>query len=114
MVLAQRAGEKSILPEMAGAVVPLVDILGVTEMHPSDGSRQSIGTARFGNQVNMVGHQTEAEDRHIRGGGFLGQYAKVDAPIIIDKKDILTVIATLGNVVRYVGNNNASGSRHEK
>ncbi len=94
--------------------MPLVDILGVTEMHPSDGSRQSIGTARFGNQVNMVGHQTEAEDRHIRGGGFLGQYAKVDAPIIIDKKDILTVIATLGNVVRYVGNNNASGSRHEK
>ena len=91
-----------------------VDILGVTEMHPPEGPRQSMGLLWRGNQVNMVGHQTEAEDRHIRGGGFLGQYVKVGKAIIIKEKYILTVIATLHNVVWYFGEDNASGSRHEE
>ena len=99
---------------MAGAVLQTVDILSVTEMHPSDGPRQSMGTLWRDNQVNVVGHQAEAEDRHISGGGFLGQYAKIGKAIIIKEKDILTVIATLRNVVGYFGEDNASGSRHEK
>ncbi len=47
--------------------MPPVDILGIAKMHPCDGPRQSVGTVRCGNEVNVVGHQTEAEDRHIRG-----------------------------------------------
>lgn len=94
--------------------MPPVDILGVAEMHPSDGPRQSIGTVRCGNEVNMVGHQTKADDRHVRGDGFLRQYAEVGTAIIINEKDGLTVIATLGNVVGYFGDDNASGSRHKK
>ena len=114
MVPAQRAGKKTILPEMAGAVMPPVDVLGIAKMHPSDGPRQSVGTVRCGNEVNVVGHQTEAEDRHMRGDGFLGQYAEVGTAIILDEKNRLTVISTLGNVVGYIGDDNASGSKHEE
>ena len=91
-----------------------VDILSATEMHPFDGPRQSIGTLWRDNQVNVVGHQAEAEDRHISGGGFLGQYSKVGTAIVNDEKNILTVIAALGNVVGYLRDDNTSGSRHEK
>ena len=91
MVSAQRAGEKPILPEMAGAVMQPVDVLGIAKMHPSDGPRQSVGTVRCDNEVNVVGHQAEAEDCHIRGDGFLGQYAEVGTAIIIDEKNGLTV-----------------------
>lgn len=91
-----------------------VDVLGVAEMHPSDGPCQRVGTVRCGNEVNGVGHQTKAEDRHIRGGCFLSQYAEVGTAIIIDEEDGLTVIAALGNVVGYIGDDNASGSGHEE
>ena len=93
--------------------MPAVDILGVAKMYPSDGLCQCLGTPRRGNEVNMVGHQAEAEDRHIRGGRFLGQHIQVGAAIHIAEKDILTVISALGNVMGDFGDNNASGSRHK-
>ncbi|MGC8542067.1 MAG: hypothetical protein ACP5QA_15760 [Phycisphaerae bacterium] len=45
---------------------------------------------------------------------FLRQYAEVGTAVIINEKDGLTVIAALGNVVGYFGDDNASGSRHKK
>ncbi len=52
------------------------------------------------------------------GGGLFGQPAKIDVEVVIskkhDKKHVLTIVAALGNVMVYVGDDNASGSSHEE
>ena len=94
--------------------MPAVDILRVAKMDASNSLCHSRGTVRCDHQVDMVGHQTKADDRQIRNGRFLGQKTEVGKAIVIDKEYVLTIIATLGNVMRYIGDDNARGSRHEK
>jgi hypothetical protein len=58
----QRAGEEAILPQMATAPLGVVECGRIFSVSPPESMGQRKVAFRYGDHVNMVGHETVAQD----------------------------------------------------
>ena len=60
----------------------------------------------------MIGHQAVDQDMHFITLGVAGQQIQIQAPVVIEGEDFLTIVAGLGNVVSQFGYDHARASGH--
>jgi hypothetical protein len=105
MLLVKRARVESALPEMPAALVKPVDVLCVSKMRSSYGLGKRTLGLRYPDNVNVIAHQTIADDVHAVFAGLIGEQLQIYMPIIIDKENVLAIISTLGDVMSTPGRN---------
>ena len=106
------AGVEAVLPEVAGAGVHAVDVLGVSQVGTADGLGKGVVVVRRGYEVDMVGHEAVAEHVEGEAGGLLGEGFEVEAAVGVGEEDVLAVVAALDDVVRRAGRDDAGGAGH--
>lgn len=99
VVFIEGGGKKAILPEVAGSFVEAVDVSRVEVVGSADGAGQGVDSRGDGDQVDVVAHQAIAEDREAVEVALRFEQREVNLSILIDEKDVLPVIAPLGNMV---------------
>jgi len=113
MHILERAGEKSILPQVAAPPVHLVDVLRVAEMRSADGLGQRGFVLRCADDMDVVGHQAVGVNGESEGLTLLAKDFEVGSPIVGHEEHVLAVVAALGNVVGYARKNDSRNAWHE-
>ena len=90
-----------------------VDVLRVAEVRSAYGVGQGIFGLRGRDDVNVIGHETIADDVQAVFGGLVGEQLQIYMPIIIDKEYILFIITSLGYMMRYLRDYDSRFSWHE-
>ena len=98
---------------MAAAVMHAIDVLGVQKMGAPQGLRESILRCRGANDMHMIGHQAIPVDTQSILRPLRAQQFQVNIAVVIYKKDILFIVAPLGDVMRYLRDHYACCSGHE-
>ena len=62
--------------------------------------------------MDVVVHQTPREAARPAGLGRLGDQRQVGAAVVVGEEHRMTAVATLGDVVRYLGDYDAGESGH--
>jgi hypothetical protein len=112
MIAVQRARKEAALPQVATAAVAAVEALGVVGLGALERQSQGVGVLGYDNQVNMVGHQTVTQHAQAIALLVLGQSGQVETPVIVDKENVLAIVASLRDVVRDARRHHAGLSGH--
>ena len=67
---------------------------------------------RQGHQMDLVRHQTPAEQSAIVALAFVAQGVKIAPAILVEQENILAVVASLGDVMRRAQRHHLRLSRH--
>jgi len=97
---------------MPAAAVKAIDVLRVKEIRPSDCFGQGFFRPRHNDQVNVIGHQTIAEDPQAVPGGLPRQDREIGLVIIINEERVLAIVPPLGDMMRNVGQDDSGDSWH--
>ena len=108
----ENAGIKPRLPKVAGTVEFGVEILRVTSIHPPHPDREGVATIRYNDEMNVVSHQTIAEQAYARLGYQLLHQIEVDVPIRRRTEDWLFVGTTLRDMVGVAWKSDSGVSCH--
>jgi len=108
----KRTGVEAVLPEMSGAGMETIDVLGVAEMRARHSESEGAWMRGDRDQMNVVSHETVAEDIEFADTGEVSKKTKIVVAVIVCEEDILAVVTPLGNVMRYTRDDDASGSCH--
>jgi len=87
---------------MPTSLVHAINVLSIEQMCHTYGLSQRIFIFRFGNQMNMIRHQTIALYIQPESIGLLLKKPEVHLPIVINKKHILIVVPPLGYMIRHI------------
>jgi hypothetical protein len=89
-----------------------IDEIGVAPMRLSDRQPQTIRSRRSENQVNMIGHETVGP--HVDSGlaRLLRQQIPIDLLVAVLKKDRLSTIPALRNMMGKAGLHRSRQSCH--
>jgi hypothetical protein len=112
MVLVESGGIVAALPQVSAATVEAVDVLGEFPVSPADRGGERPFALRCENQVDVVGHQTVAEDGDVVARAFGVEEFEVAAAVIGREEDVEAVVAAVRNVVRHAGNDDAGDAGH--
>jgi hypothetical protein len=82
-------------------------------MRPADRLCKRLVALRRCYQVDMVRHEAVSVNDESEALGLLLQKGKIDVPVVVNEKNVLPVVATLGDVVGESWNNDSRYSRHE-
>jgi len=85
--------------------VEAVDILRIAKVRAAHRFGERILCLRYSDYVNVVGHETIADDVQAVFGGLLGEQLQIYMPIIIDKEYVLTIVSPLGDMMSTLGHN---------
>jgi hypothetical protein len=107
MYFVQRARKEAILPKVSASPVESIDVLGVELIRAFQGFGQRGFLAGRHDKMDVIGHQTVAVNDQIESLCGLGQKSQKHPPVVIYEKDVLAVIAALGNVMRTTCNDNS-------
>jgi hypothetical protein len=102
MSFIQSAGVKPPLPEMPAAPVHTIDILRVAKGRPADGSRQRFLLVRYRDKMNVIGHKTICKNLQFILIALLFKQLKKDIAVVIDKENVLAIIAPLSDMMRAI------------
>ncbi len=58
---------------------------------------------RYPGNVNVIAHQTIADDVQAVFAGLIGEQLQIYKPIIIDEENVLTIISSLGDMSKTPG-----------
>ena len=105
-------GPEAALPEMAGALQAGVDMAGIAAMDLGQGTAKPVGIGGRQDQMDMIGHQHPGPDLDSGGATRLGQQSPVQRIVVLAEKHLRAAIATLSDVVRQSGNNEAGKTAH--
>ena len=108
----QSTGVEAVLPQVPAAGMKAVDVLGVAEVRPPESLGQRLVQAGQDHQVDVVAHQAPGQDLQPIRAAFLGQHAEIGPAVVVDEEDILTVIASLRDVMPAARNDQPGSSRH--
>jgi len=112
MRLVHRHRAEAPLPQMPRHPQPGVDVPGIVAMDMAKSPPEPILVARHGDDVNMVGHQTIAPDRHLRPRRCFGQQIEIERIIAVLEEGLLAPVAALGDVMRQARKDHAGKARH--
>jgi len=102
MPFIQSAGIKPPLPKMPAASVHTIDILRVAKGRPANGIRQRGLLVRYCDKMNVVGHKTICKNLHSILIALLFEQLKKYIAVVIDKENILAIIAPLSDMMRTI------------
>ena len=88
---------------MAAAIVQAVDVLGVDQIGAADSAGQGFFLVRNADDVDVIGHQAVAQDGEAVFQGVFLKQPQVLVLVLVQEKDILAIIATLGDVMWKTG-----------
>ena len=97
----QRAGVEPVLPKVPAALLPGIKILRIPAVSSSQDHCQSEFFLRYRHQMDVVGHQTIAQDTDSSLTAVFSQQLQVDFAIGLTKKDRLSIRPALRHMVRY-------------
>lgn len=100
-----------------GVTTPLfskINPAGVAVVCFTNCAGKSFFRLRYGNQVNMIGHQALCPDFYIKFSTLLRHKFQIGLIVIVTEKGLLTAVAPLGDVVRDVGGYNSCNACHIK
>ena len=112
MILIHYRAAEAALPEMATAFAPGVDDAGIAPMDRCQCTPQAVRIGGHQNQVNMVGHQHPGPAGDACGLQAFSQEIAIERVIGIDEEGALAAIATLGDMVRQVGDDDTGKAGH--
>ena len=95
---AEGAGEEAVLPQVSAGAVQAVEALGVDAVGASQGLGERVGALGDGDEMNVIGQQTVAEQGDAVDGAFAAQGVEVEAAVVVAEEDVLAVVAALGDV----------------
>jgi len=75
-------------------------------------SRQRRRRVGDGDQVQVVGHQTVAEQAELFAAAELAQAFEVEAAVVVEQEDVLAIVAALGDVMGAAWDDDARLARH--
>ena len=112
--LVQRTRVEAVLPQVAAAPVKAVDVLGVQPMGPAHGLGQRLGRLRRCHEMNVISHQAIPQYLQAETIRLLLEYRKIHMAIIINEEHILSVVASLSDMVRAVQNDCSGYAWHRR
>ena len=112
MFLVQGDGAEPALPEMAAALAPRLDHAGIAPMHPRQRPAQPVGVGRHQDQVHVVRHQAPGPHLDAGGTAMLGEQVAIKRIVVIAEEGARAAVATLGDVVRVTGDDDAGKAGH--
>ena len=87
---------------MAAALVHSIDILRIAKMGPAYGVGQRIVFTRYRDKMNVIRHKTIRSCLKGIFVALLFEKLQIYTPVIINKEDVLLVVAPLRYVVRII------------
>jgi len=100
MRCAQRTREIAVLPQVAAAARPDIEVLRIPPVHAAQQHRQRVGSLGEDDEMYVVGHEAPSEQPHLRLDPVLAKQPQVGETIEIDLEDGAPVHAALRDVVR--------------
>ena len=84
---------------MSGAFMECVDVFGVPVVRCADGLGEGIVVAGDCDYMDMVCHEATGEELEAVFVGLVFEMVEIDAAIVVDEKDVLAIVASLGYVM---------------
>ena len=109
----ERAGVVSPLPRVPSGMVDGVPIRRVTAMCLLHGLCQSVHLCWNGYQMDMIGHQAVADQRHAVQLNVLSQQVQIHPAVCVAVEKESATIATLGYVVRHSNGDHSGQACHD-
>jgi hypothetical protein len=98
---------------MATAPLGVVERSGIFGVSPSESTGQRMVALRYGGDVNMIGHETVAQDSRAVLRGVPGQQIQVESAIVIAVKYLLAIVAALRDVMGNARNDDTRTTGHK-
>src|SRR5947209_4591022 len=99
MRFVQHARKKSVLPHVSYLVLLDMEPAGVIVMRSSKAFRERVSMVRYDDQMDVICHQTVAENSKVGPSRMLSKQMEVHLSVRITEKHLLPFIATLRDVV---------------
>ncbi len=103
----------SPLPRVSSGMVDRVPIRRVTAMGLLHGLCQSVHLGWNGHQMDMIGHQAVADQRHAVQLNVLSQQIQIHPAVCVAVEKESAAIATLGYVVRHSNGDHSGQACHD-
>ena len=103
---------KSGLPEVAGAGMAGVGVLGIAAVDAAEEHRQGVGMLRNHNKMNVIGHKAPSQDANAAVALAFAHEVEVDTAVGNGAEDDLAIGAPLGDMVGESGDHVAGVARH--
>src|SRR5580698_5321952 len=97
---------------MTAAFPSAVHRLRIFRLRSRQSFRKRVLTFRHSDQVNVIVHQTIAQNFRAVPGGMPGEKAEVETPVCSRMEHRLTIVPPLRYVVGNAGNHNARATWH--
>ena len=112
MRLVQRARKESVLPHVSYLVLLDMEPAGVIVMRSSEAFRERVSMLGHNDQMDVVCHQTVAENSKVGPSCVLSKQVEVHLSVRIAEKHLLPFIATLRDVMCPAGQYDSCASSH--
>ena len=112
MILVHDDRAETALPEMAGAPAPRMNNAGIAAVHAGQRATKSVCVGRHQDKMHMVWHQTPGPHFDTGSTAVICQEVAVERIIIVAEEGARTTIATLSDMVRKTGDNEAGKPSH--
>ncbi len=89
-----------------------VDVLGINPVRPANCIGQRMRLGRNRDEMDMVPHQTIAENLQTVFARQVIQNGQVPCVVVINEENILPVVSALDDMMRASGNDNSRYPRH--
>ncbi|HCC56104.1 MAG TPA: hypothetical protein DEQ47_02360 [Solibacterales bacterium] len=102
----------AILPEMAGALKPRVQILRIAAVQPTEEDRKGVRKGGHHDPVHMIGHEAKAQDLEVGLRQYGCRKAEIRPPIAIGVENGLAAGTALGDMIGHAGQDTPRISGH--
>lgn len=106
------AGEEAVLPEAALGGLLVAQVLSVLAVDAAEAFGDGAGIFSEGDEVNVVRHQSVAEDLYLTVLGVMRKHFKVGVAVFVEAEDRLSGVAALEDVHPVAGRGEACFARH--
>src|SRR5882757_7377118 len=112
MRLVHGDGAEPALPEMTAAPAPRLDDAGIASMHARQGAAEPVRIGRHQDEVDVVRHQAPGPHLDPGGAAILGEHVAIKRIVAVAEEGPRTAVATLGDMVRMTGGDDAGEAGH--
>ena len=113
MRFVERHGAEAALKQMPGDAQTRVDEAGVPAVRFAERQRQTIRGIGHQDEMDVVGHQAIRPHRDAGLAATLGQQIAVKRIVAILEENLLPPVATLGDMMRQTGHDDAGEAGHQ-
>jgi hypothetical protein len=93
------------------ALLPVL-LQGVLRMHLTQRTRQALRRGRNQDKMDVIRHKTPTQNADVVAQGVFAKQFQVAEAILWREEDVLAVVSSLGNVMRYPSENESRSTGH--